>query len=167
MKQPRDSQRGRVYQAEWSIAELNRPAFTTKAEIQAYVHQVLDSRFVVARWGRRSVKLEWTRGRSSTAYRGISMIRFGSVKHLTRLCVLHEIAHILAPAFARHTAAWVAVYLQLVKQFLGADAHRRLKAAFLERRVKTRVIKPRQLSLEQQRQLVERMKQLRSLRRAA
>lgn len=168
MKRTRDSQKGRVYAAEWSLPAM-ADLLESHEAIAAYVAHVLHSRFVRGKIQRAGwnpvtrITCEFSRSaRKSVAYTRARRIVFGT--RVSRMLVLHEVAHVLAPVAVHHGAPWVAIYLQLVRRFLGAEAQHQLRTAFLQRKVKTRVGTRRVLSDTERHRLAERMRALRAAR---
>lgn len=61
----------------------------------------------------------------------------------TTMDLLHELAHHMTPTDVQlHGPEFVKAYLECVRRWLGADEKKRLKAIFLEHRVKTKVYSP-------------------------
>lgn len=158
MTRPRDTQRSKLYAAE-------RVAFPRSAdegrlsleECQAYVDRVVGSAswkgqfeerrspFGVDTYARVTVK----DGRGSGAARCISYFEISVPTDMRREWILlHELAHVATQRLYGwnevpwHGWEYATVYLGLVRRWLGADAHDRLRAAF--RAGKVRYNAPRQ-----------------------
>ncbi len=72
----------------------------------------------------------------SSSYSACIYIPYGGP---SKLSILHELAHILAPpdiANAKHGRRWANMLLQLVRRYMGEDAWRELRTSFIENRVK-------------------------------
>jgi hypothetical protein len=146
----RDSQRSKVYAAE----ELLGDYFTADRveqipDILAYCQSILASEWFRHRFpgfihiavhdggGRRSA-CAWAMGST------IRMPRFSRSK----MCILHELAHLCADhqyrrkvptdpwqPIAAHGWEFCAIFLELVRQYLGQPRHDQLVAAFRAKRV--------------------------------
>ena len=187
MSRPRDSQRSKVYAAEHASGihkEGNTPL--TIRECQALVDKMLDSAYVQRKYDPEG-RAHWI-GRYHYRYSQGIRVDLGknggrAFKHgaqrVIRLglwgrqqsVIIHEVAHHLADyrakGDARHNWEFCDVYLDLVRHFMGKDAHDKLKQAFKDHRVKFR--KPRQkrqLTPEQRQILVERAAKARAARKA-
>lgn len=167
MKKPRDSQRSRVYAAEGVIQQKAAdPAFEELAACQKYVDRIRHSA-----WFRRHYPgaLQYIRlkdGRGSTRARAdnatIDLPRWGRQKAV----ILHELAHCVirqtygSRTMAGHGREWAAVYLALVRRWMGREAAAKLKASFQERRVRFRP--KRHLSPETRQAAGERLRAVRA-----
>jgi hypothetical protein len=94
------------------------------------------------------VRLQWKRAGShiSTAHKTKFLIRLAP-SHRSRMILLHELAHILAPLWSQHDRQYCEVYVFLVETIMGREVAKRLKAAFKAGGVKYRP--KRQLTAEQ------------------
>jgi putative metallohydrolase (TIGR04338 family) len=161
---PRDSQRGKVYKAEDSLPEMAESSFTSDAQVEKYARRVVGSRFVQKHWPKyrgSALVVRFRRAQSSTAYPGRNLLAF-SRNHRSRLVVLHEVAHLLAPLGEKHGPGFVSIYLRLVRRFIGIETYKRLKDAFLKHKVKTRVTTKRVLTEQQRQDLRDRMATVRA-----
>ncbi len=152
---PRDSQRSKVYAAEEFLRSEGR-RFSSLDEIQQYVDKLVGS----AWWGRRSnvrsIKVHPQRSNASAmahpSRRTIHMPEWAWCESI----VLHEVAHVwteraAAPeAIPSHGREFARNLLELVGRQMGADCRRRLKASFVEHKVKHSL--PRRPMTEEQRQ---------------
>jgi putative metallohydrolase (TIGR04338 family) len=166
MTKPRDNQRSKVYNAE-QVIRRNGQAFTTVAECQAYTDKVLASPYVRRKWlkgtkmtatvldgrGRRNANADWT-------LREIKLPKWARTEDV----VLHEISHLLAPKFEQHGWQFCEIFLDLVRHFMGKDAHDKLKASFKQHRVRFSQPVKRTLTPEQKAALRERMARAREAR---
>jgi len=156
---PRDSQRSKLYKAErlhslWS----NDSQFDSLKDVQDWVDKICKSRWFknryprhaldpksLMRYGRSANGIKALDGRGRTRANG-STRGFIKLPVWTRseLHILHEIAHVVTsrytvnsrklPAF--HGRDFCANYLALVRQFMGKEAGKELKACFKKSRVK-------------------------------
>lgn len=158
MRRPRDSQRSRLYAAEQQLPEFRRNDFDDHEALRAWINKVATSAKVRRRWAAGPVNFELRRGGGATAIRNFRLIRWGRTAPKSKLIALHELAHLLGPANARHGVAFAATYLELVKLFLGPEPAKRLRASFVAHRVRHRVVRRRELSVEQRAALAERLR---------
>ena len=176
----RDSQRNKVYTAERVLMDTYGRRNLTISECQQYADKVLASAFVRRHFGTVTVNIEHGRG-GGFAYRNVSWFdtyyevwRYGNRITLGKwarreIVVLHELAHVLAPAW--HTAAhgweFCATYLNLVRHFLGAEAHDVLKDSFKANRVKfTKPREKRVLPQSERQSMADRMMAVRAAKMA-
>lgn len=141
-KQPRDSQRSRIYRAEIR-AFYGRSAkgmrFESLAALQRFLERVAADPWFKARFGALSaIEIRDGRGirHASSAYEPdtrrcvFSFPRWARTKPV----VLHELAH--AASFRRyglvaaHGPEFAAVFLELIERHLGSAARERLRRAF-------------------------------------
>lgn len=144
----RDSQRQRAYAAERAAfsgmfyAREAPNAFQTFQDVLRYVRRVERSATwekMLALTGRQRVEsLDVRRGKSNWKATGGKRKLVLPQWAWTVPIILHEMAHAAVPG-ARHNWPWAQVYLRLVRRFIGAEAHARLKSAFDEHGVKYRV----------------------------
>lgn len=175
----RDSQRSKVYGGE---GPLIRSAYGTEAsweELQQFTNKVLQSKWVMKHWGVRTITLvKGGRGAraQSSRYRfdrsaetwkwSPNPVVLGTTCR-NKVVLLHELAHHFAGLHHGHDWKFASVYLDLVKHFLGADAHSILKSGFDAKKVKYH--KPRKkkpLTEEQRAAAVERMAKARAAKAA-
>jgi putative metallohydrolase (TIGR04338 family) len=149
----RDTQRKRAYRAELSVR--HNAILMTWDETQTYVDRVMRSKWMrthhtiaAQRWRLDRIALSDGRRHAHGSRQRIVLPRWARQP----LVVLHEIAHAVQDSAdtggrcAWHGWAWAALYLRLVRRFLGTEWYRRLRLAFRSHRV--RYTKPRQLSKE-------------------
>jgi putative metallohydrolase (TIGR04338 family) len=141
-----DPQAGRVYAAE---AAAFLPMFGQSAsgnaavelpeyhQLRDYVTKVENDKWFRRHFGRRHFIVQDGRGLSRTAGNG-SGRRINIAKDSrARWIVLHELAHCLTPPGAQaHGPEYVAIYLKLVRHFLGRKAWKALYAECRTRKVK-------------------------------
>lgn len=147
MTRARDSQRSRLYAAEWECFGWPKMEFKSMDELTAYLWKVLSNRHVqnkykIARqlvdgviplkisngsWARRA----WAR--TEDGFMWVSFPRSSRTKHV----VLHEIAHLITPADASpHGREFCQVYLHLVKLFFGKETQDKFKAGMKKHKCK-------------------------------
>lgn len=142
----RDSQRGKVYTTE-QLAHTNMigqgVVFTDVSTIEKYtrrVNEIMGSVFVGDHFPRStgSVRVVGCGRRGAAAFAGIE-IRTGLNDYIMHeLWLLHELAHILVQREQRgqpkrdagHGRRWCAVYLQLVRRFVGTLPYTLLRNQF-------------------------------------
>lgn len=163
----RDTQKARAYRSE---SVLYSKAHLGHDETRAMIDRVMRSKWmgrhapVVARryrLGWLTVRCE-ARGHISRAGRTGITLRGRSIP---AWLVLHEIAHVLSPEDPGHGHQWAAIYLRLVRRFLGVESYRRLRASFRSNRV--RYTEPRRISDHQRAVLAERLARYREAQAAA
>ena len=136
----RDSERSLAYRAE-NAAEFWETGFgrtfESLADVQAFIDRVIRGAWWRNRFDARPIRVEMKRRGStrSSAFRSARKIAFAP-GHLTLAVVLHEMAHIAAPAGAHHGQTWRRVYLDLVRRF-APDFHDRLKESFRQNGLRT------------------------------
>lgn len=170
----RDSQRSRVYEAE-RASGIHLPRHAERMswdEVLAYVKKVESSAFVKRKYRNARWPIQVFMGRSggkATDYLvvhdpdGYRIGRSGQIITLgvwarQPAVILHEIAHHYAGLGYAHNWRFCAVYLELVKHFMGKDAHDALRAQYKAHRVKfTAPRAKREISPEQREALVARL----------
>jgi putative metallohydrolase (TIGR04338 family) len=141
-----DPQKERVYAAEHAAFD---PMFGTQANgcpvvdfpdypaLRDYVTKIENDKWFRRHFGRRHFVVQDGRGLSRTLGNGqhgrINIAKDGRC----RWVVLHELAHCLTPPGAQdHGPEYVAIYLKLVRHFLGRKAWKALYAECRTRKVK-------------------------------
>lgn len=145
---PRDSQRSKVYKAEWDALHPISAMYPEVADVQAFVDRIQRSRWFKKRWPRmlRIIVLDGRgRRRGGGKYRGLGM---GTIKlpRWTRSSyyILHELAHVLTTRMyglraADHGPEFCSIYMALIKRWMGPDAAALLRSAYKSSRVKWRL----------------------------
>jgi hypothetical protein len=174
----RDSQRSKVYAAERSwehdLEHGGRDRFehfATNAECKRYVNNLLK---------RKRIKKKYMNffngyifhhginvthgGRNGWAHSYGGTIRLSPAARYSSV-LLHELAHELMPRSVHHDWRYAATMLDLVRQVLGKDEERALKAEYRKHRVKYRKPIKRHITPEQRAILVERIKVARAARK--
>jgi putative metallohydrolase (TIGR04338 family) len=169
----KDMQRQKLYNAEnecfgahdgktytpYAIGEFDMPA------VEAFVQSVTDSKYVRRKYGTYKIKLKDGRGcrmaRGGPHTMTLTLPRWARY----RWVVLHEIAHVLAPISPPpHSWQFAAIYLDLVRHFLGKDDEARLKQCFRKYKVRWRPKARRTLTPEQREAARERLVAARAAR---
>lgn len=148
----RDVQKSRLYAAEDAALNGHPPSPTSRrylildtlhpdgyryasiASTQAYVDAVRTSAPFQRRWGHRSLKVYPNAGSSRG---GGGLLHMSADHRRNEYVVLHEMAHNLSPR-SGHGPEFAAVYLELVKVVMGAEAAAVLRSSYADRRVKYR-----------------------------
>ena len=166
----RDNQRSKVYAAE---RILDTRTFLEEIpdfkDCEKLINKITKSRYVQNKYPRVPEKVDviakrsggWSFANSSRNY--IKLSKYGQRNWI----VIHEVAHIVSKRtygihIAGHGWQFAKVYLDLVRHFMGKDAHAALKESFKSHRVRTRQKKKRILTDEQKEQLRQRMAYARS-----
>jgi putative metallohydrolase (TIGR04338 family) len=136
---PRDSQRGRLYQAENEVAAILRDELPKIGQMQAFVDEILRSPWLQGQFGTRMLAPITVVGghgqRDATAHCFMSEISMPRALR-SKFIVLHEVAHILTARFygedrfAAHGEHFATFLLMLVDHFLGAEDCQDLLQAF-------------------------------------
>jgi putative metallohydrolase (TIGR04338 family) len=165
MTRERDSQRSKLYTAEHTI-----PRGLELREMDAIIGYL--ERVMAHQWYRRHYgaidryELQDGRGRSSAAgglaWRSTARMTFPTWSRCERI-LLHELAHAITRKLhgfecAAHGWQFAAVFLDLVRHFMGAEVGEQLRLAFRENRVRYAAPrKGRPMTPEQRSQAVERL----------
>lgn len=174
MARVRDSQRSKLYAAERAsgIQTLGKLGKMTIAECDAFARKVLRSAYIRRRYDRAERIADWLQvehGRGGgRAYAGMTTIRLG-VWGRQPAVVLHEVAHLLTPSrAAAHGWEFAAAMLDLVRAGMGVEAHDKLKAAYVEHKVRfRRPVKRAPLTPERREALVAQLADARAVKAAA
>lgn len=111
----RDTQRKRVYEVERATLWGHGRRFSSIAEIQTYVDDMLKQRWLVERFGFRRVDVE--KGIEGTSARGYSSGKITLPSWAWHEpVVLHELAHVLAPSDCVHGGEFVGILRLFVRQ---------------------------------------------------
>ncbi|HEX2186984.1 MAG TPA: hypothetical protein VHN78_15925 [Chloroflexota bacterium] len=126
LRRARDGQRARLYRAEAAVPEGRR--LPEVADVQRYVDRVVGSDWWQAKApGWTQIQVKDGRGRRRAgSWTGEPVISLPRKLRVERI-VLHELAHqltdqIAGPAAAGHGWQYAAIYLALVRHFLGPAA---------------------------------------------
>lgn len=148
MKQPRDSQRSRLYAAERSAFRgyyAHGMRLACIHDLRAFIHEVLADEWFSTVFGRfTTVHIKDGRGtrHAYTAYDQDSHALILSFPRWsrTRPIALHEISHAASirhhGLVAAHGPEFAGIFLRLVRQYLGEACHVRLRWAFMHHRVR-------------------------------
>ena len=136
---PRDTQRGRLYQAENEVKAVLRDVLPTVGQMQSFVDEILRSRWLQGQFGTRMlspITVVAKHGqRQATAHFFMSTIKIPKAGR-SKFIVLHEVAHILTDRLygqdvtEPHGPHFATFLLMLVGHFLGAEDCQDLLAAF-------------------------------------
>ena len=136
---PRDSQCGRLYQAEGEVKAVMRDVFPNVGQIQAFVDEILRSHWLQSHFGTRMLApitvLNGHGQRDATAHHFMSEIRMPRGTR-SKFIVLHEVAHILTDRLygqdvtEAHGPQFATLELMVVGHFLGKEDVLDLLAAF-------------------------------------
>jgi len=136
---PRDEQRKRLYAAERQVRAFLRDPLPTIGEMQAFVDSILRSRWMQSYFAASVVapiRVIGGRQRPATAMNFLSTILMPKWSR-TKFLVIHEVSHILAArcygegVIAAHGPEYAALFLDLVRHFLGAEDALDLHEAFV------------------------------------
>jgi len=129
----RDTQRSKVYKAEWRIPNRGKK-FETMDEVNAYVEHICRSSFWKKMKGARAIDIKDGRGRRSAC--AFDTITIALPKWARQeIVILHELTHTLVNfdyhnPVPCHGREFTSTMLKLVKRYMGKKAHEELKASF-------------------------------------
>jgi putative metallohydrolase (TIGR04338 family) len=133
----RDSQRSKLYTAERVLH--GKPDFKTVQECQAFVDQVMATRYVKARWLAHITVRPGLGHTNATAQPSTAVIQL-PLWSRQRAVILHEMAHCLNDdqrrAYAWHGPEFAGLFLGLVHHVLGAEAAAQLRESFRDNKVR-------------------------------
>lgn len=147
MTRPRDSQKSRLYAAEYECYGWAKMEFQSMPELEEYLWSVLENRHVLSKYKMARDIVAGTQKLKVSAGQGHrrALVRF-ELAHISvtfprktrcKWIVLHEIAHMLTPReAAAHGREFARTYLHLVKLFLGKDTEKKLKAGMKKHKCK-------------------------------
>lgn len=163
MTRQRDTQRLRVYRAEWALWPAERRLSYDEARLM--VDRIMASKWMQDRCPRLALKyrlgkftlLPGRKGQRKAWARTYEMCLPDTLR--MPLVVTHEMAHAMRRQIDAtepgHSWEWAACHLALVRRFLGVSQYRALRDTYKAHRV--RYTKPRQLSPEARQAAVERL----------
>lgn len=134
MSRGRDSQRVKVYRAEWGTFKYTTD-FTTVRQAQKYANSVTSSRWYRRLGGPKFVLVKPARSDSntSTAWAERNEIRLAT-DGFSKWVVLHELAHIAMWHVNRrlpaHGQDFALVYRRMIEEFLGDEQRALLAEAY-------------------------------------
>lgn len=142
----RDTQRSKVYKAE-SVLDKPSKKFETIKEVEKYLKRIFDSVWFKKNFPhKKQFKVGDGRRRRSASggHWGNSGVRMSLPKWSRyESLVLHELAHGLTPLqYAWHGPEFCCVYLRLVEQYMGKEAHQLLQFSFRDNDVRSIWFKP-------------------------
>lgn len=158
----RDTQRSKVYRAERAIDKYSK-RYETVEEIDAFLKSIWSRKRLQKKYHRA---LKWYEPPSIKDGRGTRIAR-GGAWHLNlplwsrfSTVILHEVSHCIQDRLQRietqaaHGREFCEIFLTVVREMLGREAHDLLKASFKKHRVRfTKPRKKRTLSPERRAQL--------------
>lgn len=172
----RDSQRSKVYKAEREgLKSFSKPVPTVE-DVKNFTQKTFNKPYITRRYGRHTHRNGRTlipavadgRGTSNAYAYGdwkISIPVWGRQEWV----ILHELAHILTHrkynGRIKHNWQFCAVYLDLVRGMMGAEAHKALKEAFRKHKVRFKEKTTRVITDEQREILKARMAHARACRK--
>ena len=131
---PRDSQRARLYRAEFEVEPGKR--LPTVEKLQAYLDALVAADWFAARWPDRSFEVRPGFGhrRATADVNGVlQMPKWAR----SEMVLLHEVAHCLTPwTYASHGPEYAGVLLSLVRRSMGPATAQALEDAFDRHRVR-------------------------------
>jgi putative metallohydrolase (TIGR04338 family) len=138
MARARDTQRKKVYTAEWAIDDSDRK-FESVPEIQAFVDKLMTEAWARRRFGNLKIEVRDGRGRSRAG--GSAEGRWITLPKWARrdLTICHELAHAVGKQHdkeAAHGPDFARRLLELVTHVMGEEAGARLRERFVAARVK-------------------------------
>jgi hypothetical protein len=161
-RRARDSQRQKVYSAEWGVSWSGDKAVERLDQRDAQRLAVRMYDWLIAEgYDLYRPDIEMRRGRSAEAFSSSGRIYLGDNGGNTGWIVAHEVAHLVRPSLSSfpgrewdqdgrpHGWEWASVYLRLVRRFFGVTNHDALRDAFKAGKVKFR---PKRRMTEAQRQ---------------
>jgi putative metallohydrolase (TIGR04338 family) len=138
-----ENQTRRVYAAERrALASIRPRSFSSMEEMTRYVDEVTSSDWVRTRFGKVDILVDrerrpWHDRTGAYASTAVFRLKVTFVKRKTTdMVALHEVAHCLTPRDG-HGPLFARAFLDLVTQFMGAEAGAALGDAFRELKVKT------------------------------
>lgn len=173
----RDSQRAKVYRSDRSLigwtkltTPLGSDPLMTLPEVTKLVNKVADSAYVIKKYGiHHSMDVMDGRGRRSAFGSPSGVVGFPKWSRSPGI-VMHEMAHVYTPRrAAAHGWQFCAIYLDLVRHFMGKEAEATLKAAFKKNGVKFTKPRPKRASTmtpEAREALLERLAAARAVKAA-
>lgn len=156
---PRDTQRSRVYAAENEFRRvIGDKQFHEQLGYLMFVEKVERSKWFRQKYGARAFEVKDGRGRTSAGAWGSRHITLPKWAR-TPVVILHEIAHCVThtehDSVAGHGWEYVAIFLDLVRHFLGVEAHGKFRTILKQHRVRMRA--KRVMSPEQKAAMVARL----------
>jgi hypothetical protein len=161
-RRARDSQRQKVYSAEWGVSWSGDKVVERLGQRDAQRLAVRMYDWLIAEgYDLYRPDIEMRRGRSAEAFSSSGRIYLGDNGGNTAWIVAHEVAHLVRPSLSSfpgrewdqdgrpHGWEWASVYLRLVRRFFGVTNHDALRDAFKAGKVKFR---PKRRMTEAQRQ---------------
>jgi hypothetical protein len=165
----RDSQRKKVYTAEQeAFPDFYKATLPEDHdEFQRYINKITSSKY----WKRLRglfngdvIQVELVPAKQRGGWANQYQVSIPKAIRSMPL-LMHELAHSAAGGAARHHWPFAAVYLKLVRHYMGKKAHDALRASFKKHRVRYTPKRKRNITPEQREQLRERAKIARAARK--
>lgn len=179
---PRDSQRSKVYKAEWMLRRAGAPGaerIESVHEIQVYLDKLTASawwkrnfphvKFRRRRYGEPDSVILVKDGRGRSSAGGCSYTQEISMPtwSRTKAVILHEVAHVVSPRGAWHDWRFCANFLKLVQHCLGKAEADALKLSFKVHKVRYKApVQRAPMSEERKAELRERLVKARAAKTA-
>ncbi len=139
-KVERDSQRKRVYEAERDFEEVygsGKKTLLSIPQCQDYTNETLSGDYWRTHYPYiRSIRVRPIKSKSAFSNFFLGLIELPP-HFFNELTILHELAHhVVPPPHAAHGPLWGAVYIDMVREFMGNQMASNLTKAFQKERVK-------------------------------
>lgn len=129
----RDNQRSRLYNAERATFTWGQTIPNDQLQHWAETN-IFNKAWFRRRWGNPTIQIRLGKGGGLARAGGIITLGVGARNEWV---VCHEIAHQLTASDPGHGPAFAAIYHYLIKQVIGAEQAKTLKANFRAKRVRT------------------------------
>lgn len=142
MTKARDSQRIKVYRAEWEIKKTSPLGWGKSDNVRKFVTKVLTSAYVTRRYGKLPIPKIEPKHHGRATYSGywqrIELPRWA----MTKETVLHEVAHHIVhwkygSRCAGHGPEFVKVFLELLSHFISKEHAKQIQSLYAQQGVKT------------------------------
>lgn len=142
MTKARDSQRIKVYRAEWAVPKASSLGWGKSDNVQKFVIKVLTSAYVTRRYGKLHIPKIEPKHHGAATYNGswqrIKLPRWA----MTKETVLHEVAHHIVhweygSRCAGHGPEFVKVFLELLSHFISKEYAKQIQSLYAKQGVKT------------------------------
>lgn len=130
-----DGQRQKLYNAENTCTRGQE--FKTFRQAEKYLEKILESAWFNRRFNNPGVTLLEGSGKSSAFYHGSRRIRLSTKNHMCERILIHELVHALVPKpHSGHGRLFCAIYLDMVRHYLGEEAYDQLLKGYRKYNVK-------------------------------
>lgn len=128
-----DPQQTLVYAAEGLHSEWKLHRFVCFGELRGFVREVQSSQWYRDRVGNQDIEVAKGNSAQVAAHGGLFYISIPPI-HRRKMVVIHELAHAIywrpGSKAEDHGPSFCAIYLAMVKEFMGSRAESELKALF-------------------------------------